>query len=344
MSAISLLYVEDDPGIARLVEKFLGPQGFVIEHAATLEEALQLVRIDAEAFDAIALDHQLPDGTGLDFLKAWAEHPSKAPIVYVTASTETPVAVAALKAGAADYVPKDVSGEFLELLLNAIKNALAKAELERAKEAAEQEVQDARDRAELLLQEVNHRVSNSLTLVAALVRMQAQADPALKGPLSETQARITAVADIHRSLYTSADVKRVQVDAYLANLIADIESAIGSLGHRIRLDAEPLNCTVDKAIAIGMIITELATNAIKYAYPEGVVGEIRIKMVRPGGENADEVRLVVEDDGVGWRPDQPARGTGLGTRIVNMMAASLNASLEFEPVPRGTSAVVRFFI
>ena len=345
-SSSSVLYVEDDPGIARLVEKFLARQGFVVTHAETVKSALKLLRDNAAAFEAIALDHQLPDGTGLEILKALAEIPSKPPVVYVTASADTQVAVAALKAGAADYVPKEISGQFLELLLNSVTSAINRANLERAKEAADQEVRDARDRAEMLLQEVNHRVANSLALVAALIRMQASANPELKGALDETQARITAIADIHRSLYTSDDVRYVEVDTYLSNLIADIDGAIGQNGsvHRIRLEAEPFRCPIDKAISIGMIVTELVTNAYKYAYPDGEAGEIRVKMTRLDGPEANQFCLMVEDDGIGWRDDQSAQGTGLGARIIKMMASSLNTALELEPVPKGTRAVLRFSV
>lgn len=133
------------------------------------------------------------------------------PVVYVTSSGDTRVAVAALKAGAADYVPKDVAGEFLELLATAIEGAIEQARLRREKSAAEEAVREERDRAEMLLREVNHRVGNSLALVAALVRMQSAAvsDPAAVEALKETQARITAIAGIHRRLYTSDDVRFV---------------------------------------------------------------------------------------------------------------------------------------
>ncbi|WP_026606775.1 sensor histidine kinase [Methylocapsa acidiphila] len=345
MSAIrQLLYIEDDPGIVRLVEKFLDRQGFSVTHAGTLGEARRLISNKTSAFDVVALDHQLPDGAGLELLEVFAENPPKLPVVYVTASADTQVAVAALRAGASDYVPKDISGGFLELLVSALNGAIERAELERAKELAEREIREARDRAELLLQEVNHRVANSLALVAALVRIQGQSDPVVKSALEETQVRITAIADIHRCLSASQDVRQIEMNGYLSKLTSDLENAHCADGrsHRIRLEAEQVICPLDKAVSIGMIITELVTNAYKYAYREGEVGQIRVKLFRSGDPDASQIRLVVEDDGVGWRNHQLAQGTGFGTRIVNMMAASLNAVLRLEPVPNGTCAVVEF--
>ena len=230
--SVRVLYIDDDPGLARLVQRTLGRKGYVVENVATSEDGFS--RLAQGGIDVIALDHFLPTGTGLDFLAELKKHEAAPPVVYVTAAGETTVAVAALKAGAADYVAKTVGDEFLELLASAIGQAMEKAKLEREKDRAEREVREARDRAEVLLHEVNHRVANSLALVAALVGMQAKSitEPAVKNALGEIQGRISAIAGVHRRLYTSQDVRSVEISDYLGSLLQDIEATLKEAGHK----------------------------------------------------------------------------------------------------------------
>ncbi|MGY2051728.1 sensor histidine kinase [Methylobacterium sp. JK268] len=336
-----ILYIDDDPGLARLVQRALLARGYGVDLAADGEAGL--ARLRAGGVDVVALDHHMPGRSGLDVLAEIRALPEAPPVIYVTGSEDSRVAVAALKAGAVDYVWKDVQGHFRELLGEAVGTALRQEALRRDKERAEAEVRAARDRAEILLREVNHRVANSLALVAALARMQtsAVADPAAKSALEEMQARISAIAGIHRRLYTSQDVEAVEVDAYLASLVEELEASMKASGrdHAIRLDAAPIRLATDKAVSLGVVVTELVTNAYKYAYPPEVAGEIRVAIVRRGD---DEVTLVVEDDGVGWSGEGTPLGSGLGSRILRAMGTNLRARVEYDPAHRGTRATLSF--
>jgi two-component sensor histidine kinase len=336
-----VLYIEDDPGLGRLVRRALEARGYSVDLAT--DGAAGLDRILQGGIDVVALDHHMPGHTGLDILPRIRSLPDAPPVIYVTGSEDSRVAVAALKAGAVDYVWKDVQGHFRDLLVEAIGTALHQERLRREKEEADLAVREARDRAELLLIEVNHRVANSLAIVAAMARMQASAvtDPAAREALQEMQARIAAIAGIHRSLYTSDDVRVVNVAAYLGKLVEELAEAMKESGREypIRLTAEHLQVPTDKAVSVGVVVTELVTNAYKYAYPAEATGEIRVR-IEAEGENG--ARLVVEDDGVGWLEEDAPKGTGLGTRIIKAMAANLRSAVQFEPTHPGTRATLAF--
>ncbi len=336
-----VLYIDDDAGLARLVQKALQRRDYVVEHASTGEAGLALIA--QGGIDVVALDHYLPGGTGLDVLNQLVGMESAPTVVYVTGTNETAVAVAALKAGATDYVLKTVDEGFIDLLCNAIEHAVELLRLNRARARAEQEIREARDRAEMLLGEVNHRVANSLAMVAALVGLQANAATSeeARSALAETQARIQAIAGVHRHLYTTDDVRSVRIGDYLHSLAAELEATMQATGTRSRIvvTVENLVIPTEKAASIGVIVTELVTNAIKYAYADRERGDVRILMSR--GE-AEAVHLAVEDDGIGWDGNGKPQGTGLGSRIVKAMAHSLGATVNYRAEGRGTRVVVQF--
>ena len=339
-SNIKVLYVDDDLALVRLVQKALGRRGFDVAHATNGDEAL--AHIAAGGLDAIALDHYLSPGTGLDVLARLSAVDGAPAVVYVTGSSEMSVAVAALKAGAADFVPKTVGEDFLMLLGSALEQAVEKARLRAEKDAADRDVQLARRRAEVLLAEVNHRVANSLALVASLVQLQANAlsDPAAKAALAETHARIFAIGLLHKRLYSSGDVRFVALDEYLSSLLEHLGSAMRNDGHgaSLRHQLEPLRLRTDASISLGVVLTEWVTNVFKYAYPDRS-GEVRIYLRQiPDGR----VELAVEDDGVGRGDLASNKGTGMGTRIVKSMAAGMGAEIEYLERGAGTTARLIF--
>jgi PAS domain S-box-containing protein len=139
MSALPtrILYIDDDPGLCRLVQKDLERQGYIVEIA--LDGASGLARTAQGGIDVVVLDHYMPNQDGMETLASILHLAAPPPVIYVTAIREVRVAVEALKAGAVDYVPKDAQGEFLVLLQRAIDAALDAAMLRRAKNAAEAE-------------------------------------------------------------------------------------------------------------------------------------------------------------------------------------------------------------
>jgi two-component sensor histidine kinase/CheY-like chemotaxis protein len=341
----TLLFIDDDEGLARLVDRGLTRLGLKVVLAASGTEGLD--RLQQGGIDVIALDQYMPGLDGLETLERIMAIPNPPPVVFVTAAQDSSIAVTALKAGAADYLVKDVHGQFIPLLQVAVDGALRQARIQKARDDAEAEVHASRDRyaalaaeREVLLREVNHRVGNSLQIIASLLHLQANSSNQedVKAALTNAMGRVAAVAQVHRRLYTSHDLKSVLLNQYLDALLEDLRrSAEGNRMSRLTLHAEPIEIDPDRAVAIGIIVNELVMNAVKYAYPDGA-GPIHIDLNAQG----DDVVLSIADDGVGLHVKTDPRSTGMGQRIVTAMASKLDASVERDPTHAGTRIVLRF--
>ncbi|MGZ9113998.1 MAG: sensor histidine kinase [Brevundimonas sp.] len=339
---IRLLYIDDDRGLSRLVEKELARHGFAVVCASDGDAGLEILATRAADFDVVALDHYMPGREGLDVLPEIIALKDPPPVVYVTGAQEGRIAVAALRAGAADYVIKDVSEDFTALLRNALEEAVSRRRLQREKDEAQEQVRIARDRAEAMLREVNHRVGNSLQLVSSFMSLQLRhlVDEGARAALKESQARIEAVAHVHRRLYTSDDMTTVAMDEYLEGLIDELGKSVGpgDSSPNITLRAKPMRVSTDQAVSLGVVVTELVTNAVKYAYGPGQGGEIRV-VLEP--DASGRALLTVEDDGPGLGDGSP-KGTGLGGKIITAMASGLRSTVEYDGAHRGVRARLAF--
>jgi two-component sensor histidine kinase len=341
----TLLFIDDDEALARLVDRGLTRAGFKVVHAASGSDGLD--RLTQGGIDVIALDQYMAGLDGLETLERILAIPDAPPVVFVTASQDSNIAVTALKAGAADYLVKDTLGDFIPLLQVAIDGALRQAQIRKARDDAEAEVHASRDRyaalaaeREVLLREVNHRVGNSLQIIASLLHLQANSTTQedVKAALTNAMGRVAAVAQVHRRLYTSHDLKSVLLNQYLDALLEDLRrSAEGNRMSRLTLKAQPIEIDPDRAVAIGIIVNELVMNAVKYAYPNGA-GPIHVDLSAQG----DDVVLSISDNGVGLNARTDPRSTGMGQRIVTAMAAKLEASVDRDPSHTGTRILVRF--
>jgi two-component sensor histidine kinase/CheY-like chemotaxis protein len=341
----TLLYIDDDAALAHLVDRGLTRLGLKVVHAAS--GAAGLERLKQGDIDVVALDQYMPDLDGLETLEQILAVPDAPPVVFVTASQDSKIAVTALKAGAADYLVKDVRGDFIPLLQVAIDGALRQMQLQRARDEAEAEVHASRDRyaalaaeREMLLREVNHRVGNSLQIISSLLHLQANSatEEDVKAALTHAMGRVNAVAQVHRRLYTTHDLKSVLLNQYLEALLDDLRrSADDNRMAQLTLSAAPIEIDPDRAVAIGIIVNELVMNAVKYAYPDRA-GPIHVCLSAEG----NDLLLSIADDGVGDNAKSDPRSTGMGQRIVSAMASKLEAAVERDPNHAGTRVLVRF--
>ena len=326
-----VLYIDDDEGLRTLTRRALRRRGYEVVTAEGADEGMAL--LSAEPFDLVAIDHYMPGKDGLQALAMIGALEAPPPVVYVTGSEETRVAVAALKAGAADYVVKTVGEDFFDLLSSSFDQALERRALLAAKSEAERALRASNERLAALLKEANHRVANSLQIVGAFVQLQAssvQSEEA-KIALKDTHQRIAAIGQVHRRLYTSDDIETVDMAEYLGSFIAELESTWSTPAspRLIRLVADNIRLATDKAVSVGVIVNELVGNACKYAYATGQSGEVRVSLLRENGT----FRLRVEDDGKGFDPSNSPKGTGIGTKLIRAMAMSLKAEVDYGAGP-----------
>jgi len=205
-----------------------------------------------------------------------------------------------------------------------------------ARHAAEDQLAEAIRVKDILLNEVNHRVKNSLQLVTSLMMLQAGKanSPELRQSLLEARSRIGVVAGMHQRLYTTEQHDRVDLSTYIHELSAD---TIGALGGNRRLDLNflcpnAIFLPLDRAVPLALVVSELLTNAVKYAFEDDGAGTIDVAIDTEG----EEIRISIADNGRGL-PDgfDPAASTGLGMRIVTALTRQLRGTLSLPPMASG---------
>ncbi len=205
-------------------------------------------------------------------------------------------------------------------------------------------------RKEILLKEIHHRVKNNLQVISSLLALQAGAakDPHTRGLLQESRNRVHSMALIHEKLYQSSDERGVSFNAYVKDLAAHLRHlyAGNSEAVRMEIDVEEITLDMDVLVPCGLIINELLSNGLKYAFPEGRSGTISVRLRRDAPEANTEgpqrLVLTVSDDGVGLpaEVDVSAPRT-LGLRIVNTLVSQLHGALTVGQGP-GASFTLHF--
>ena len=196
---------------------------------------------------------------------------------------------------------------------------------------------------EILLREIHHRVKNNMQILSSLIRLQVrQADTeALKDVLCESEARIRSMGLLHEKLYQSDSVSDIELNGYLRTLTNEIQRMNNRHGGKIeiRLNVDDIRLGLDTALPCGLIVTELVTNSMKYAFPDRKEGVILVSVT----DTAEgEYSLVVWDNGVGFPAEfDITKAKSLGMRLVNMLTAQLNGEV-VTTGDRGTRTELKF--
>ena len=194
---------------------------------------------------------------------------------------------------------------------------------------------------ELLLKEIHHRVKNNLELVKSLLALQTAQleESATKDAMIASQNRVQSMGIIHQKLYQGENLGHIEMKDYFINLsegILDTFNAEDKI--KIECAMDNLELDVDTAVPIGLIVNELLTNALKYAFPENGKGNILISLSQSTPET---LTLKVADNGIGKTKDLAPKGTGFGSQLIKLLTQQLNGKMAEDNV-NGTSVIFQF--
>ena len=208
------------------------------------------------------------------------------------------------------------------------------------RERNERKLKAALDRDQFLLKEMNHRIKNSLQIVASMLNLQSQEvdNAELKGHLNEASYRVAAVAKAHEQLSHSTRIERLDVGTYIRAICTDLDASVAHC--EVYTDSEDgIEIETDRAISVALIVNELITNSAKYAYGDRSEGKVWVKVSR--ADNG-QFAISVRDEGAGLPDDFDLRkAKGLGMRIVSAFVSQLGAEVAVRALAPGTEFVLK---
>lgn len=189
-------------------------------------------------------------------------------------------------------------------------------------------LEDALEEKQSMFKELQHRAKNSFSLISSLISLKLNqcGDPVIIGILTDLRNRVSAMADLYNLLYQKGIVDEVNVGEYLKQISRSLSSLSPDVEVKTVLD--PLVFPVKEATSLGLILTELLSNAYKYAFPHGSRGRIDIRLSGSG----DTFSFEVTDNGRGWEkgvpPEKPSQNGGLGMSLISVLCEDMGGRLE----------------
>lgn len=196
------------------------------------------------------------------------------------------------------------------------------------------------DEKEFLLKEIHHRVKNNLEVVSSLLSLQSEqvGDSKVADAMQKSQLRVQSMSMIHQKLYQGKSFSSIEMKEYFKSL-GDYIVEIYGASERVHIECEmkELGLDVDTAIPIGLIVNELFTNALKYAFPDNRNGLIKISLI----ESGNQLHLEVSDNGIGKNYHEKMEGTGFGTQLIELLTRQLEGKMSLS-VKKGTAVSFEF--
>ena len=352
---VRVLCMEDDLGLARLVEKRLRRTGFVVDIAHDGEEGLRL--FDPDIHDVVLIDHQMPGHTGLEVIRLLSQRGSLPPIIMVTGGGSENLAVEALKLGARDYLVKDTDLGFLNLLPSVIGGVLDQVRLEREKEEAETalrryaaELEDRNQELDAFAHTVAHDLRNPLQRVVGYAYVLEREhgdklDDLGRECLAGISGGVSTMSSIIQELLLLASVRKEDVPLESLSMGSIVEAALSRLNPLIEESHVEITTPESWPAALGYgpwieeVWVNYVSNAAQYGGrpEEGIPARVELGFNATRGDSESSVCFWVRDNGLGLTAEERellfrpftrlermrAKGHGLGLSIVRRIVERL---------------------
>jgi PAS domain S-box-containing protein len=227
--------------------------------------------------------------------------------------------------------------DFVASLANLISLGLEASK----RKKAEEDLKASLKEKEILMKEIHHRAKNNLTIISSLLNLQSRHinDKEALGVFRESQNRARSMALIHEKLYRSDDLRKIDFGEYIRSLTIELfNSYRASQGIELNMDIANIDLDINTAVPLALIVNEIVTNSLKYAFPDKKTGNVSVHFAK----NADEMQLIVEDNGIGFPGDLDFRNTNsLGMQLVTSLTDQLKGSIRLER-DEGTKFIIDF--
>ncbi len=336
-----ILIVDDEKTLRLVVSRAMEREGYRIAQAADGEQCLEFCQQLKP--DMVLLDAMMPQMDGFACcakLHTLMGDDCPAVLMITTLNDKTSVD-RAFEVGATDYVTKPIAWAVLKqrvrrLLqtrwaMTELKTANATLQTEiTSRQQAESQIKASLKEKEVLLKEIHHRVKNNLQIISSLLKLQSRHtdNSQTLEMFKESQSRIRTMTLIHEKLYQSNDLARVNFAEYIVNLAANLFRSYELNSSQIKplINVENIFLEIDVAVPCGLIINELVSNSLKYAFTAGTPGEIRIEVY---ADNSRDLALIVSDNGVGLPEGLDWQNLkSLGLQLVNNLVEQLGGTVK----------------
>ena len=340
---LRVLQVEDSIRDASFTELALVKAGYTLYSERVVTAAEMRAALEKQPWDVIISDYRLPQLDAPAALSLLHASGRDIPFIVVSGAIGEELAVAIMKAGAQDYLLKNDLGRLAPAVERELRDAQTRKDralVAGALQESEERVESQRatlerqtaslQQRETLLREIHHRVKNNMQVMSSLLSLQARAalNPETRRMLEDNQNRIQSMALLHEILYQSEDLALVDFPKYVLRTVDYLFRSFGAQDHQIYLHTEldQLALDLDDALPFGLLISEVVSNSLKHAFPEGRGGKVSI-FLKQQSETSISLRLA--DDGVGLpRELDWTISRSLGLRLVRALAQQLRGTLE----------------